>query len=172
MSQFSSADTLFAPEIQARVDQLLQLGYLDSSVEFLGETFGLRTLTGEEELLASIVAKPYLESFGQLKAWAWSNVALALTHHNGHEDFCPPVGHNLQEFAHQRFRYVTKKWYWPIGEFLFEEFKKLEAERDELVETIRGKSERSPLNSFGSRDFLNEQADSETPLEIMDLVPG
>lgn len=170
MTQSSESEELFAPKTQSRIDQLLSLGYIDTEVEFAGETFGLRTLNGEEELIASLVAKPYLESFGQLKSWAWANVGLALTHHNGDADFCPPVGPDLQAFGHARFRWVTKKWYWPLGELLFAEFRALEDERDALIEEIKGKSQRRAQDSFGSRDSLNVPADSVMPPEIMGLV--
>lgn len=163
-----SSEPMFDSDTERRLDQLLALGYLDKDVEFCGHTYGLRTLNGDEELLASITAKPYLESFGQMKAWAWANVGLALTHVDGDPNFCPPTEFNRQGFADARFKFVTK-WFWPLGEYLFEEFKELEAERDSTIEALKGKSERSPQNSIAWRDSSTDQGDSANP-EILDLV--
>lgn len=165
----SQEEPLFDGVTQEKIDQLLSLGYIGTEVEFCGTTYGLRTLTGDEELLAGLISKPYLESFGAPKAWAWANLGIALTHVNGDPDFCPPTSPNRKDFAQARFNFVTK-WFWPLGEYLFEQFKALERERDEVIEVVKGKSQRSPLISTDWRDSSTGPDDSETPPEILGLV--
>jgi len=158
----------FKPEVRQSVEGLIWLGYLEDSFEFCGHQFKIRTLYGNEELLAAKVTKEYTETLGQAKAWGWANVALALTEVDHRDDFCPPIGPNPEEYAKARFNYVTGKWFWPLAEYIFERYAQLAIRQREAIDALRDLSAGSLRTFSPSVDSLNvpgtssEQIDSET----------
>lgn len=168
-SQVPQSDPMddLSPELQEAVEGLAWLGHLEDTFEFAGHTFTLRTLTGEEELLASVVAKEYRETLGEPKAWVWAQLALALQVVDEDPDFCPPLGPDKKEFARARFRWVTSRWHWPVAEQLMIFYNRLMARALAAIETAQDLSARSLRDSWPSADFLTEQgtSDSETGSE-------
>jgi hypothetical protein len=156
----------FPEEVRDDVESLESLGYLEDSFEKWGHSFTLRTLKGDEELAASVVSKPFVDTLGQGKAWAWANVALALAEVDGDPEFCPPIGPDTLEFARGRFRYCTKKWHWPIAEFLFSKFVALQKRQVEALEAVRDFPFESPDTSPPGRGSL-----SDFGLSLEDLAP-
>lgn len=150
----------FDERIKADVDGLIWLGYLEEEVQFCGHSFILRTLKGEDELNAGIVSKEYVETLGQARAWAWAKIALALTSVDNDLNFCPPIGPDKKEFARARFKYVTSNWYWPLGEYLFEQLVILEGRQINAIRALQNLSKRSLPNSTPSQGSLIEQGDS------------
>lgn len=112
----------FPDEVRKDVEGLTWLGYLEDEFEFCGHHFVIRTLRADEELLASVISREYIETLGQAKAWAWANVCLALESVDYDETFCPPTGPDKQKYAKARFQWVTSRWYWPVGEYLFRRY--------------------------------------------------
>jgi hypothetical protein len=159
MTDTSSLAT-FPPEVRLAVDGLMYLGYLTDSFSFAGHKFSIRTLYGNEELLADKLVKEYIETTGQARAYAWSRVALALISVDGREDFCPPIGPDEWEYAQGRFQYVTSKWFWPLGEYIFNRFAELQQRQVEAIRAVQDLSTRSLRNSTPSPDSLTEPGDS------------
>lgn len=126
----------FPDQIRHDVEGLTWLGYLEDSFEFCGHHFVLRTLRGDEELGAALVCKEHTETLGQAKAWAWANIALALLSVDYDEAFCPPVGPDKDAFAQARFRYVTSRWYWPVGRHLFARYSALYKRMEDAIEAM------------------------------------
>lgn len=124
-----------------------------------GHTWVLRTLKGNEELQASILAKEYQDSFGQVKAWAWANLAHAIVSVDGDENWCPPIGPDPMANARARFRYITENWYWPIGDFLFGEYATLVQRQSDALKEVQDLSQRSLHTSTPSVDFSTEVGD-------------
>lgn len=133
------SELLFDERIKDTVDGLIWLGHLEGSFEFCGHHFLMRTLKADEELAASLVAKEYAETIGQGKAWAWANVALALVAIDGDSEFCPPIGPDKLAYAKARFQYVTSRWYWPTGQYLFKAYEQLYERQRAAIEAIQGK---------------------------------
>lgn len=128
--------TRFPDEIRQDVEGLMWLGYLEDSFEFCGHHFVLRTLRADEELLAAQLSKEYVDSLGQAKAWAWSNICLSLLSVDYDEAFCPPLGPDKAAFARARFQWVTSRWFWPIGRHLFARYAALYKRMEDAVEAM------------------------------------
>ncbi len=158
-----SQDNPFAnlsPPIHQRVEGLMSLGKLTDEVEFCGHRFGIRTLYGNEELLAGLLAKDHEGALTQPKAWVWAHLALAITHIDGKEDFCPPIGPDEEAHARARFNYLTKRWFWPTAEFIFQRWNDLQRQQAEAIQAVRDLSTRSLRPSSPSQSSLNEPGDS------------
>lgn len=151
----------FPEQVVEDVNGLIWLGHLEEEVEFCGHTFTIRTLKGDEELMAALLVKEYGDTIGQAKAWAWANICLALTSVDGDEDFCPPIGPDKKAHARARFQYVTSKWYWPVGEYLFAQFAGLVQRQADVVKAMQDLSQRSLHTSMPWVDSWTDRADSE-----------
>ena len=121
----------FPEEVQDAIDGLLVLGHLEKEIEWCGHTFVIRTLKAGEELQASALSKEYLESFGQVLAYAMSNIALSLVSVDGDENFCNPLGPGDKAYARSRFNYVAD-WYGPQSNTFYDVLKSLEIFRKRL----------------------------------------
>jgi hypothetical protein len=148
------------PRVQEDIDGLIWLGHLQDTFSFAGHDFVMRTLRGDEDLAAGLITKEYVETLGQARAWAWAKVALSLVAIDGDDTFCPPIGHSKVDFARQRFQYVTSKWHWVLGAYLYQRYVDLEARQIEAVKAIENLSKGSQQGFMPSLDSLNEQENS------------
>lgn len=130
----------FPLEVQNDVDGLMWLGYLEDSFSFAGHKFTIRTLRGEEELLAGLVVKKYIGSIDQAKAWAWAKVALCLVAVDGDPYFCLQSGPDKLAYAERRFEYVTNRWYWPVGAYILTRYAELIERQEKAIEAIQNLS--------------------------------
>jgi hypothetical protein len=161
----------FPEEVQQDLEGLVFLGHLETSVEWCGHEFTLRTLKAAEELQIYRIVKEYQESFGQLLCVAAATVGVALTSVDGIEDFCEPLGPSTKSLADSRFKYVTENWYRPVIEYLFNEYDSLRKRQLVAVEAMRDLSPRSRTNLPPSPVFSTEQGDFPSPTEdIRDLL--
>lgn len=151
----------FPSEITEAVDGLAWLGHLEDTVSIWGHDFVLRTLKAGEELEASLLAKEYQDTFGQVKATAWAHVAAALVAVDGDENFCPPIGPNVRNNLGAKFRYITENWYWPVGEYLFGKYVDLNQRQLRALDALEDLSSRSRQNSWPTADSLKGQEDSQ-----------
>lgn len=150
----------FDPEIRNDVEGLIWLGHLEDHFEFCGHHFVIRTLKADEELLATLVIKDYVDTFGQARAWAWARIALALVSVDGHDDFCPSLGPDKTAYAHARFNWVTSRWFWPVGEYIFNRYVALERRQLDAIKRVDSLSKQSLQPSTLSVDSYLEQSDS------------
>lgn len=160
-SQVPPEDTFakFPEETRQAVDGLMWLGHLEKEVSLGGHTFVLRTLKADEELIVGQLAKEYIDSMAQAKAWAWAHVALSLTSVDGDLNFCPSIGPDKLANGRARFRYVTQ-WYWPVGEYLYGEYAQLLQRQADAMEAVQDLSPRS-LSTFSPfADSTTDQDDS------------
>ena len=143
-------------EVQEAVEGLLYLGELSTDVEWCGHTIGLRTLRVDEEIAAAKAMDSFRNTLREPEAWAAAQLGLAITHIDGDDTFCPPVGPDKMSFARARFQYVTSKWYWPTIDHLFFEYQQLGKRQLEAVRAVQDLSARSPLTFSPFADSLNE----------------
>lgn len=129
--------SVFPKEVQQDIEGLMWLGYLEDSFEFCSHHFVIRTLRGDEELIAAAVSKQYFETVGQAKAWAWANVSLALVSVDHDPGFCPPIGPDKTAYGHARFDYATSKWFWPLGDYLFRRYVELVGRQEAAFKAIQ-----------------------------------
>lgn len=155
----------FPDDVRSDIDGLIWLGYLEENFSFCGHDFVVRTLRGDEELLAGLVMKDYVETLGQAKAHVWSTIALALVAVDGAEDFCPKATPNKKDYARARFQWVTGNWYWPTGLYIFDKYnamvKRQQAALDELEDFCNGSL---PTFTPGADSWI-DKAPSATPQE-------
>lgn len=154
------APAQFPDAIQLDVDGLVWLGHLSKVIHWCGHSFEIRTLRGDEDLAAGVVAKEYLETLGQGRAWAWAKLSLALVSIDGREDWSPQLGPDKVAFAHQRFKYLTENWYWPVAQYLYEELLLLEQRQLEALQAMQDLSTGSLKRSTPSPDSSTDQGDS------------
>lgn len=166
MSQVSSDPfDAFPDDVRQDVDGLIWLGHLDTSISFCGHDFVLRTLRGDEELLAGYVMKEFIETIGQAKAHVWATLALALVAVDGAEDFCPQATPNKRDYARARFNWITSNWYWPTALFLYNHYTSLLQRQQEALEALEDfcSGNLPPLMPFAG--FSTDRAPSEPPQE-------
>lgn len=155
----------FPPEVREDVEGLLWLGYLEDEFDFCGHSFVIRTLRGDEELLATLVCKEWVESLGQTRAWVWAQIALALIAVDGDDAFCPPTGPDKRAYARARFQY-TQRWYWPVAEHIFAKYVELQKRQSEAFKRVEDLSQGNLPMFSPSVGSSTEAGDSEEkPME-------
>lgn len=159
----------FPDEVAEDVDGLIWLGYLENSVEFCGHDFVIRTLRMEEEMLAALISKDYIDTLGQAKAWITAQVALSLVSVDGDDAFCPPAGPDKKNYARARFKYVSSNWFEPTINFLYSEYANLIKKQADALEEMENLSQESRITFTASPDSLTDRADSPAE-EIMELL--
>jgi hypothetical protein len=152
----------FPLEVQEDIDGLRYLGYLTQNVEFCGHAVTLKTLNADEEIAAAIACKHAKDSRKEVEAFMKAMVGMALTSVDGEEDFCPPTGPNLEEFAKARYRYCGK-WFQPTIDYYYVQYTKLVERQVDAVRAFQDFSERnlaqpspSPSFSTGPGTSVNE----------------
>lgn len=151
----------FPQEARDSVEGLMWLGYLEDEFDFCGHSFVMRTLRGDEELLASLVTKDYESSFGQDRAYAWATIALSLVSLDGDEEFCPKTGRDKRAYARARFQFCTSRWYWAVGEFLFQKYVDLQRRQTDAIRRVEDLSQGNLHTSSPSVSSSLNRADSE-----------
>lgn len=145
----------FGTEISQAVEGLVFLGRLTKDVEWCGHTFGLKTLTVNEEMAAAAAVQEFRSTLKEPEAWITSQIGLALTHVDGDESFCPPIGPDLTAFAKARFKWIGENWYWPTVEMLFEEYSGLLEKQVKAIRAVQDLSSRSLPSLSPLEDSLN-----------------
>jgi hypothetical protein len=164
-----SFEDSFPESVIEDVDGLLWLGYLEDTVDFCGHEFVIRTLRLEEEILAGLITKDYVETLAQAKAWVAAQIGLSIVSIDGDENFCPPAGPNKRDYARARFNYVTSNWYEPTINYLYSRYTALLEKQLMAIEEMENLSQGSRITFTASPDSSIDKADSIAP-EIMDLL--
>lgn len=158
-----SAQTIedFPPEIQENVEGLMFLGELYNDFDFCGHHFVIRTLRGDEELLASLVCKEFVETVGQARAWIWALVSMCLVSIDGDENFCPQITGNKRDYARARFQYVTRNWFWPLAVHINSKYAELQQEQEAAMGRVEDLFSGNLSTSTPFAGSSNVQDDSE-----------
>jgi hypothetical protein len=152
-------------DIRSAVEGLIYLGELEEEVEFCGHTFGLKTLRAYEEMAAASVVEKFRNTLKEPEAWAAAQVGLALTHIDGETDFCPSIGPDSSAFAKARFNYISRKWYWPTIQFLYNEYTRIQGKQLGAIRAVQDLSNRSLPTSSSSADSSEKQDTSSGEME-------
>jgi hypothetical protein len=171
MSKVENPFDQFDQPTRDAIDGLIHLGELSTEVEFCGHTFGLRTLRADEEIAAAKIVDSFRGTLREPQAWAAAQVALALTHVDHAEDFCPAIGPDKVSFARARFQYITSNWYQPTIDFLFGEYAELLEKQVIAIRAVQDLSNRSRPTFSPLPDSLTGQGTSDEPTasETLDL---
>lgn len=153
----------FPDEVQEDIEGLIWLGYLEDEVHLGGHSWVIRTLRGDEELLAALITKDYMDTMAQARALTWAQVSLAIAAVDGDEDFCPPVGPDKREYARARFQYCSSKWYYPVAQFLYGHYTGLLERQVAAINAIADLSAGSLTTSTPSVDSLTERGGLDRP---------
>lgn len=153
----------FPSEVQENVEGLMFLGELYDDFDFCGHHFVIRTLRGDEELLASLVCKEFVETVGQARAWIWALVGMCVVSIDGDENFCPPLTGNKRDYARARFQYVTRNWFWPLAVHINHKYAELQQRQDEAMRRVEDLFSGSLPTYTPFAGSSNEQGDSEEP---------
>lgn len=164
-SPVSTPFDAFPEGVRNDIDGLIWLGYLEDRFSFCGHDFVIRILRGDEELLAAVAIKDYVETLGQAKAHVWSTIALALVSVDGAEDFCPPATPNKQDFARARFQWAASNWYWPTALHIYGKYGELLQRQQEALEALEDFCSGSPLTPMPFAGSWTGKASSPGPQE-------
>ena len=155
----------FPPETQQAVDGLIWLGYLQDELEFCGHRFVVRTLRGDEELMAASVMQEYVETLGQSRAWVWAVIGLALVSVDGDDAFCPQAGPDRMAYARARFKYVTENWFWPVAAAIFQTYTNLQERQSEAIQAVEDLSQGNLPMFTPFADSSTDKGDSQSDPE-------
>ncbi len=127
---------------------LVFLGALTSTFEWLGHSFVVKTVTGDEVLGAAQIVKPWQGTLGESRAYAIAMAAVAIVSIDGQE-LPIPVSSEGGEYAwiYQRFNYVKAHWHAPTIDKVYSEFRTLEGKTDAVLEAMEKAS--GPAASTG-----------------------
>lgn len=153
----------FPPEVQENVEGLMFLGELYDDFDFCGHHFVIKTLRGDEELLAALICKEFVDTVGQARAWIWALVSMCLVSIDGDENFCPPLTSNKRDYARARFQYCTRNWFWPLAVHINQKYAELQQEQEEAMARVEDLFKGSLPTSMPFAGSSKEQGDSEEP---------
>lgn len=122
---------------------LLFLGKLTKSFRWLGHEFTIRTLTVGELMEVGLLHRDYRGSLGETRAWQSAVVAACVERVDGQTLPVPPDMGGPDEpsaLLKDRFDYVSKRWYPPTVDHVYEQYLILEAEVERTVDALGNRS--------------------------------
>jgi hypothetical protein len=119
---------------------LLQLGHLSSKINVFGNEVRIKTLTVGEELEIGLLTKQYLNTSEQGRAYGTAVVAASIVSINKKRLPIKPLGPDDEaNVLNYKFEYVSRKYYWPVIEKIYDEYMKLLARQLAALEEIKKK---------------------------------
>jgi len=125
----------FDPRSRDDFQGLLYIGALTTEFDWLGHTFTLRTMTVDEILEVGLIAKDYVGSMGEVKAYQAAVVAGCVIKLDGKPMPIPLTDDPSDSGLRNRFR-VVKKWFPPALDAVYEEYLMLEARVGKVIEAM------------------------------------
>lgn len=114
----------FPDEWKDEFEGLLYIGKLEKEVTSIPyHKFVVRTLTINEKLEVSLLAKPFIETIGYGRAYKASVVAAGLISVDGRDMIPLNKGFNV---IRQKYEYVVNNWYDTVIDILYQEIEALE----------------------------------------------
>lgn len=159
----------FAGFAEEGVESFAHLGSISDEFSFAGHSYGLRTLLTSEEIAAAKAIESFRNTIKEPEAWASAQVALALTHIDGDEDFCPRVAKDQVAYARARFNFLTGDYHWIIIEEMYRDYTVLLQRQTEKVREAQDLSNGSLLTFWPSEDSFNppgtlsDETNTESP---------
>ncbi len=169
---------LFSPAIQKAVEGLTYIGQLSEDVKFCGHTFGLKTLRPQHRFAISLVLQPYRDTIYEVEVYRTLHVGMALTHVDNDQNFCPPIGPDIEDLARARLAYISDAetgWHTPTVEYLYARYALLELTAAKAIGELENLSQRGqPTQSPPWLDSLTEPgpSDDETSSDTQPSIPS
>lgn len=124
----------FPEEWKDEFEGLLFLGKLEKEVDRIPyHKFVVRTLTVNEKLEVSLLAKPFIETIGYGRAYKASVVAAGLVSVDGRDMIPLSKGINV---IRQKYEYIVNNWYDTVIDILYEEIDMLETKVIMLLQEL------------------------------------
>lgn len=158
----------FPEEHRDAVTGLSVLGQLEDTVHFCGHTFVLKTLRPNEKAAIAGAISPWQSTVSAVEVYNNAHVGMALVSVDGHEDFSPAAGPDLEAFARARLNYVTGPtgWWQPTLDFLYQKYLELELKSVRAVEALRdfyeGGKTPTPTSLLPSTDSVEDMTNRES----------
>lgn len=132
-----NAEPLFDEKHKEPFTGLLYLGALTKSVEWVGHTIVVRTLTTDDELAIGQVTQQWMGTNAVDRAYVTAVAAMALVSLDGKE---PPIPVGPTDapyaWAYGRFNWLKANAYRPTIDKIFNEYLTLEAKSEEVVRSL------------------------------------
>jgi len=120
----SKMSASFPIEWRDEFEGLLFLGKLEKEVDRIPyHKFVVKTMTVNEKLEVSLLAKPFIETVGYGRAYKAAVVAAGLVSVDGRD--MVPLSKNTNVIR-QKYDYIVNNWYDTVVDILYEEIDKLE----------------------------------------------
>jgi hypothetical protein len=124
----------FPNEWKDEFEGLLFLGKLEKEVDRIPyHKFVVRTLTINEKLEVSLLAKPFIETIGYGRAYKASVVAAGLVSVDGRDMVPLSKGINV---IRQKYDYIINNWYDTVIDILYQEIETLETKVIIILEQL------------------------------------
>jgi hypothetical protein len=124
----------FPNEWKDEFEGLLFLGKLEKEVDRIPyHKFVVRTLTINEKLEVSLLAKPFIETIGYGRAYKASVVAAGLVSVDGRD--MVPLSKSLNVIR-QKYEYIINNWYDTVIDILYQEIDMLETKVIIILEQL------------------------------------
>lgn len=135
--EVNAIDQSFDERYVDAFDGLIYLGALSKEFEWLGHRFVIRTLSTNELLHVGLIVKEYADTVVQGRAYASAMVALATMSVDDEQLPTPVMSHdNGSAWAHQRFNYVTSRWFPYTIDKVYSEYLELDKQASDVIEQM------------------------------------
>lgn len=134
-SSGDEADDLpeFPEEYRKPFEGLLYLGKLTHKFTWMGHEFVIRTLTTDEHLEIGLITQRYMGSLAEGKSYQAACVAACVVQVDGKAPPLPITNEAHDTLLQARFDYVTKHWFPPTINAVYEEFIVLDGRAAEIA---------------------------------------
>jgi hypothetical protein len=141
----------FDPKCREEYEGLLFLGKLSKTFRWAGHKFRIRTLTTDEALEVGLVAKPYIGTSQEYRAWQTALVGACTVSVDG--KYLPmPINPDESE-VEAHFNWAKGQYPWTIDR-IFDEFAELEAKVKEVLDQM-GKASGAPASTPTSTNLFD-----------------
>ncbi len=143
----------FDPKYATPFKGLAYVGALQTSFDWTGHEFSIRTLRDGEKLAVAQIIKQYADTMGAERAYAAAITAMCIIHVDG-EELPIPIGESRKayEWGLQRFNYIAENWFTPTVNKVFNEYLALEDLVVQVVEAM-GKASAPEVSTPSSNDI-------------------
>jgi hypothetical protein len=126
----------FDERFQRPFEGLAYLGKLTKTFHYLGHDFLIRTITVDEVLEVGLLAKPYVGSLAETKAYQAALVAACVVSVDGQEPPIPITTTASDTLLANRFRWVNRNWFPPVLDMVYSQYLLLEQTVGKVMEAL------------------------------------
>ncbi len=112
------------------------IGKLTDTFTWMGHRIIIRTLVADELLEVGLLAKRYMGSLGEAKAYQMACVGACIVTADGQPLPLPMTNGDLAELVEFRFNWVKANWHSIVHDAIYEKFLLLDDEAHRIVEAM------------------------------------